>query len=110
MTIGKRVGSWTITEPLGGGGQGVTYGAPAPVAAHGKSPRTARGEKTLRRILEAARAEFGTRGFSDSSIVGITTRAQVALGTFYPFFDSKDALFSALVRDLSPIACAMPSR
>ena len=70
-------------------------------ASDGKAPRTARGEKTLRKILAAALAEFGTRGFSDSSIVGITTRARVALGTFYTYFDSKDAVFAALVHDMS---------
>jgi AcrR family transcriptional regulator len=66
-----------------------------------KTPRTARGERTLRKILDGARQEFGERGFSDSSIVGITQRAGVALGTFYTYFDSKEALFQALVRDMS---------
>lgn len=70
-------------------------------ASDGKAPRTARGERTLRKILDAARYEFGERGFSDSSIVGITQRAGVALGTFYTYFDSKEALFQALVRDMS---------
>jgi len=71
------------------------------VAGEGKAPRTARGERTMRKILDAARAEFGERGFADSSIVGITQRAGVALGTFYTYFDSKEALFQALVRDMS---------
>ena len=66
-----------------------------------KTPRTARGERTLRKILDAAREEFGERGFSDSSIVGITQRAGVALGTFYTYFESKEGLFQALVRDMS---------
>lgn len=70
-------------------------------AAAAKAPRTPRGERTLRKILDAARLEFGERGFSDSSIVGITQRAGVALGTFYTYFDSKEALFQALVRDMS---------
>ena len=70
-------------------------------ASDGKAPRTARGERTLRKILDAARAEFGERGFSESSIVGITQRAGVALGTFYTYFDSKEAVFQALVRDMS---------
>jgi AcrR family transcriptional regulator len=55
----------------------------------------------LRKILDAARDEFGERGFSESSIVGITQRAGVALGTFYTYFDSKEAVFDALVRDMS---------
>jgi AcrR family transcriptional regulator len=70
-------------------------------ASDGKAPRTARGERTLRKILDAARGEFGERGFSDSSIVGITQRAGVALGTFYTYFDSKESVFQALVRDMS---------
>ena len=67
----------------------------------GKTPRTARGERTLQKILDAALLEFGERGFSDSSIVSITSRANVALGTFYTYFESKDALFQALVRTMS---------
>jgi AcrR family transcriptional regulator len=69
--------------------------------ASSKTPRTPRGERTMRKILDAAREEFGERGFSDSSIVGITQRAGVALGTYYTYFDSKEALFQALVRDMS---------
>jgi AcrR family transcriptional regulator len=83
----------------------VRAGAPsAPVAelpSDGKAPRTARGERTLRKILDAALVEFGERGFSETSIVGITQRARVALGTFYTYFDSKEEVFRALVRDMS---------
>ena len=66
-----------------------------------KTPRTERGRRTLRAILDAAAIEFGTRGFHDTSIVAITQRAGVALGSFYTYFDSKEALFQALVRDMS---------
>ena len=79
---------------------GKRRAAPAADAA-GKAPRTARGERTLRKILTAALEEFGERGFSEASIVGITTRAKVALGTFYTYFDSKEEVFQALVRDMS---------
>jgi AcrR family transcriptional regulator len=74
---------------------------PALPAGAGKTPRTPRGEKTMRKILDAALAEFGEKGFSESSIVSITSRAKVALGTFYTYFDSKEALFAALVQDMS---------
>ena len=81
---------------------GVKVEHKAPASASGsKVPRTARGERTLRKILDAAREEFGERGFSDTSIVGITQRAGVALGTFYTYFESKEELFRALVRDMS---------
>ena len=66
-----------------------------------KAPRTERGRKTLRAILDAAAAEFGEKGFHEGSISGITRRAGVALGSFYTYFDSKDAVFRALVRDMS---------
>jgi AcrR family transcriptional regulator len=70
-------------------------------ASAGKAPRTERGRKTLRAILDAAAIEFGERGFHEASVSGITRRAGVALGSFYTYFDSKDAVFRALVRDMS---------
>ncbi len=70
-------------------------------ASPGKAPRTARGRETLRRLMDAAALEFGERGFHDASISGITRRAGTALGSFYTYFDSKDAIFAALVRHMS---------
>jgi AcrR family transcriptional regulator len=64
-------------------------------------PRTARGRRTRRAILDAASAEFGELGFHEGSVSGITRRAGVALGSFYTYFPSKDAVFRALVNDLS---------
>jgi AcrR family transcriptional regulator len=66
-----------------------------------KEPRTERGRKTLHRLLEAASAEFGERGYHEAAITGITQRAGVALGTFYTYFESKEEVFRALVRDMS---------
>ena len=70
-----------------------------PVAS--KVPRTERGRRTLRKLLDAAAVEFGEKGFHEASIIGITSRAETALGTFYTYFDSKDEIFRALVKDLS---------
>jgi AcrR family transcriptional regulator len=70
-------------------------------AGERKRPRTERGRKTMRAILDAAAHEFGEKGFHDASITGITQRAGVALGSFYTYFDSKDAVFRALVQDMS---------
>ena len=66
-----------------------------------KAPRTERGRRTVRKLLEAAAQEFGARGFHEAAITGITGRAGVALGTFYTYFESKEELFRALVRDMS---------
>lgn len=78
-----------------------TAAMPMEAAAEGKAPRTARGRRTLAALLDAAAAEFGDHGFHAASISGITRRAGVALGSFYTYFDSKDALFRALVRHMS---------
>jgi AcrR family transcriptional regulator len=66
-----------------------------------KVPRTARGERTRRKLLDAAAAEFAENGFHAGSISAITRRAGAALGSFYTYFDSKDAIFRALVSDMS---------
>ena len=71
------------------------------VSNKSKSPKTSRGRKTRQNILDAAEAEFGEKGFHDGSISGITQRAGVALGTFYTYFDSKEAIYEALVAYMS---------
>ena len=93
-------------------------GISATMTPSAKIPRTERGRKTLRLLLDAAAAEFGEKGFHESSVVSITQRAGVALGSFYTYFDSKDSLFQALVQDMSaqvrntigPIMAAAPNR
>jgi len=70
-------------------------------ANDGKTPRTERGRRTLRKLLDASAIEFGEKGFHEASVSSITRRAGVALGSFYTYFDSKDALFRALVNDMS---------
>ena len=76
---------------------------PASASSQSKSkqPRTERGRRTLRKLLDAAAMEFGEKGFHEASIIGITSRAGTALGSFYTYFDSKDELFRALVKDMS---------
>lgn len=64
-------------------------------------PLTGRGLATRRRILEAAEEVFAELGYHEASIVKVTERAGVALGTFYLYFDSKQAVFEALVIDLN---------
>jgi AcrR family transcriptional regulator len=73
----------------------------ATMTGEDKTPRTDRGRRTLRALLDAAAAEFGEKGFHESSVVSITSRAGVALGSFYTYFDSKETLFRALVKDMS---------
>lgn len=74
---------------------------PANAAAPDKMPRTARGQATRRKLLDAAAQEFAENGFHAGSISAITRRAGAALGSFYTYFDSKDAIFRAVVQDFS---------
>ncbi|WP_285021138.1 TetR/AcrR family transcriptional regulator [Novosphingobium sp. fls2-241-R2A-195] len=74
---------------------------PSAEGSASKIPRTERGRRTLRKLLDAAALEFGEHGFHEASITGITRRAGTALGSFYTYFNSKDEIFRALVDDLS---------
>lgn len=73
---------------------------PAPRGADGRT-LTSRGERTRRRLLEAAEQVFAELGYHDASIVKITEAAGVAQGTFYLYFESKQQIFDELVEDLN---------
>ena len=62
---------------------------------------TARGERTRRKLLEAAEQVFAELGYHDASIVKITEAAGVGQGTFYLYFASKKEIFDELVLDLN---------
>jgi len=60
------------------------------------------------RILDAAIDIFTTRGFADTRMDEVAERAGVAKGTVYLHFDSKEALFQAVVDNaLAPIRTAL---
>ena len=62
---------------------------------------TARGERTRKKLLDAAEKVFAELGFHDASIVKITEAAGVGQGTFYLYFASKKQVFDELVLDLN---------
>ena len=64
-------------------------------------PLLARGQRTRRRLLEAAEQVFAAVGYHEASIVKITEAAGVAQGTFYLYFGGKKEVFDELVRDLN---------
>ena len=50
-------------------------------------------------ILEAAISEFSKKGYKDTSVADIMSAADLGIGTFYNYFNSKeDLLFSLLGR------------
>ena len=64
-------------------------------------PLSKRGERTRRKLLEAAEAVFAELGYHDAPIVKITEAAGVGQGTFYLYFASKKDVFDELVVDLN---------
>lgn len=72
----------------------------------GRAPRRTRGpspEKTARTraaIIDAAMVEFLERGFSGATMAGVARRAALAKGTPYLYFEGKEALFAAIVRNV----------
>jgi AcrR family transcriptional regulator len=71
-----------------------------PQRSSGAMRRSSRAEKvsrTRRTILEAAASIVGESGCSEVSIINITRRADIALGTFYNYFKSKQDLLDELL-------------
>src|SRR2546421_7024981 len=50
-------------------------------------------------IVAAALEVFGERGFAGTKLADVARRAGVTKGTVYLYFDSKEALFKAVVRE-----------
>jgi AcrR family transcriptional regulator len=74
--------------PAGGAGSGGS-------AAKWRRRKDARPQE----ILDAALQVFAEKGFAAARLEEIAARAGVAKGTIYLYFDSKEAVFTALVKD-----------
>jgi AcrR family transcriptional regulator len=57
------------------------------------TPRSAKGERTRARLVAAAKVVFERDGFLDARIVDIAATAEIAPGTYYHYFDSKEEIF-----------------
>ncbi len=60
---------------------------------------TARGVRSREALLAAARRLFGTKGYAKTKIADITEEAGRALGSFYTYFENKEAVLEQLGRD-----------
>lgn len=64
-------------------------------------PRNARRKQRNRaRLLEAARRVMARKGVDAATVAEITAEADLALGTFYNYFDSKEAVLEGVVAEL----------
>ncbi len=63
-------------------------------------PSSGRGKRTRAGLISAARSIFERDGYLDARITDITDAADVASGTFYTYFDSKEEIFAAVVESV----------
>ena len=64
------------------------------------APTTRRGQRTRAALVEAAAQVFAEKQFPATNVSDIAKRAGTAHGTFYRYFDSKEAIFREVALDL----------
>src|SRR5438552_3796056 len=71
--------------------------APTPVGGRGRRAR----ERALRRaeVLASARQLFAKKGFQRTTMLQIAAASELALGTLYQVFASKEAILASLLED-----------
>ena len=70
----------------------------------GNDRRARRRAETRGRLIEAARVTFARQGIDATRINEITDEADVGFGSFYNYFDSKEAIVAAVVEDVAESA------
>jgi AcrR family transcriptional regulator len=76
------------------------------IPAQGRELR-ARGQRTMRRLLDAGIEVFATRGYHSARVDDIVKAAKTSHGTFYLYFANKEDLFQALVGDVAEQLAAL---
>ena len=71
----------------------VVDATPADASDTRSTTRSAKGARTRARLVDAAKRIFERDGFLESRIVDIAEEADIAPGTFYHYFDSKEEVF-----------------
>lgn len=87
-----------VSDPVGG------PGAPA----RDRELR-ARGQRTMRKLLDAGVKVFSTKGFHAARVDDIVKVAKTSHGTFYLYFANKEDLFAALLQDVGDRLTALTS-
>lgn len=64
------------------------------------APSTARGQATRRAIVDGARRVFEAKGFVDARITDIARESDVATGSFYTYFPTKESVLAAVFAEL----------
>lgn len=83
-------------------------------ARRDQGPVTGRGAQRREELLAAARRVFERKGFIETRVSDIVKEARVSHGTFYTYFDTKEAIFKEVSHDvidsmLASMAILIPS-
>jgi AcrR family transcriptional regulator len=65
-----------------------------------RAPVSARGARTRKALVEAARVVFERDGYIEARITDITAEAGVAAGSFYTYFTGKEDAFAAVMAEV----------
>ncbi|XVQ14749.1 TetR/AcrR family transcriptional regulator [Spirillospora sp. CA-255316] len=94
MTSGKAAGVKSGEGPGGGGETG-------PATAERLSPREIRRRQRIElgreQLLETAEELFAERGYYETNLKDVADICEFSVGSIYSFFDSKDALYLAVL-------------
>src|SRR5262244_3547865 len=63
-------------------------------------PRSPKGRRTRARLLEAGKVIFERDGFLQARISDIAAEAGVSHGSFYHYFESKEAIFREIAEEV----------
>ncbi|MGY1619945.1 TetR/AcrR family transcriptional regulator [Geodermatophilus sp. SYSU D00691] len=75
-----------------------TVPSPVQQVRRDTGPLTGKGRARKAALLDAAEKVFARNGYLDSRVADIVAEAEVAQGTFYTYYDSKDAIFQEVAR------------
>lgn len=79
-------------------GRAVAGATATQAARRDAGPMTTKGHERRSEILAAARRVFERLGYLETRVADIVKEAKVAQGTFYTYFDSKEAVFAELAQ------------
>ena len=78
--------------------------AASQVALRSTAPRRRKGERTAERILDAAEALFGERGYAGTTLRDVANRVGLRTPSLYNHFPSKESLYAAVLeRGIRPV-------
>ncbi|MDW3220905.1 MAG: TetR/AcrR family transcriptional regulator [Acidimicrobiales bacterium] len=69
-----------------------------------------RARRTRAAIVDAALVVFNERGYHNTRITDITDAAEVAVGTFYTYFDTKEEVFEVVLESVEAEVLDSPQR